>query len=183
MLGQIKQLPVDSFFATEEMALNLDQKILRDRKDQSDVGFVQEHSEARQDSLPQLGSPILWQIVATHSTERSRLLFHFADAPESGAHTNSRIRCDSEPARVRRAILHGEFTTNDRANIFLPGGRGKSLDAINAIAIKQSHRWHLERCCGFRQIFRERCAPKKTESAARMELDVRHGSIAERLSN
>ncbi len=49
--------------------------------------------------------------------------------------------------RQNAAILNGQFAANDRPHVVFARCDGKSLHAINAVAIEQSHRWHFQFGC------------------------------------
>ncbi len=51
--------------------------------------------------------------------------------------------------RQNRSILHAQFAAHNGPDILLPGGDRKSLRAVDAVAIEQRHRRHLELGRGF----------------------------------
>ncbi len=70
--------------------------------------------------------------------------------------------------RQNAAVFHAQFRADDRPDILFAGGGGKSLRAIDAVAIEQRQRGHLEPGDGFSQLLGERRAAQKAERAARM---------------
>ena len=51
--------------------------------------------------------------------------------------------------RQNRSILHAQFGTHNGPDILLAGRDRKALSAIDAVAIEQRHRGHLELSRGF----------------------------------
>ena len=60
----------------------------------------------------------------------------------------------------------------------LAAGDGKTLRAVNAVAIEQGHRRHLQFGRSLGEMFRRRSAAQKTEGTARVEFDVGHTQCA-----
>jgi hypothetical protein len=46
--------------------------------------------------------------------------------------------------RKNGSVFHRQFRADDGPNAMLAGGDGKSLGAVNAVAIEQRHRRHLQ---------------------------------------
>lgn len=86
----------------------------------------------------------------------------------------SRARFDQH--RQHAAVFHRQFAADNAANPrFLRRGK-KSRRTVNAIAVAQRHRRHLELRGDIRQLFRQGCCAQKTEGAAAVEFDVAHQS-------
>jgi hypothetical protein len=73
------------------------------------------------------------------------------------------------------SIFHGQLATDDGAHPIFPRCHGKALRSVNAIAIEQGDCRHLQFGGGNGQMLRPGAAAQKTECAAGMQLDVRHG--------
>jgi hypothetical protein len=76
--------------------------------------------------------------------------------------------------RQHAPVFHRQFRADNGTHTVFARGDGKSLRAVDAVAIEQRHRRHVQRGGGLSQLLGKRSAAKETEGAAGVEFDVRH---------
>ncbi len=70
------------------------------------------------------------------------------------------------------AILQHDFGTHKRTDTVLPRGQMRANRRIDAVALAQRQRRHLQTRAGLDNAFRIRCPAKKTECRTGVKLDV-----------
>ena len=163
MFGEIDPLTIDSFFSANEMTLEFDIEMIgSEYRPQSFRDFPGRVSPPQEDN------------------ESGRKFLELLPADEAASFLAPQMRLGQKRTEILVAgaifhqhrekgpIFHRELGAEKRANSLFAAGDGKSLRAIDAIAIEESECGEASVGGPLCQLFRERGAAEKTKRARRM---------------